>query len=202
MDINDLNKGVDTSNPWKTITYGTNGKADFESEFGLKVYTDKVIDPRGNGTTYTYVVKPDFVCVVVVNQDNEVYLVGQYRYPLKEYTWEVIKGGVDTKKGDKSFEDAAKRETKEETGLVVSNITPLQKDVIMGANKTYRGNLFLVQGIDSQGETDFDASENITAKKVPFTDAVKMVLAGEIHDGFSSLAILQAAAKLGVIKLV
>lgn len=194
MDFKDLNKNVDTTSPWKLIEHHEN--PNFDSGFGMKIFTDRVIDPHGKPTTYSYVVKPDFISAVIINNNNEVYLVGQYRYPLKEYTWEVVKGGIN--KGE-SLKEATQRETEEETGLKISCIELLQGNVILGANKTYRGHIFLVHGIDAIGKQNLDSSENITVKKIPLRDAINMVFNGEIRDSFSCLSILLAAKKLGFI---
>ena len=196
MNLDDLNAGIDISNPWKLVKHPKRPK--FDSGHGLKVYKDKVIDPHGKKTTYSYIVKPEFISVVIVNQDLETYLIGQYRYPLKEFTWEVIKGSVDE---GEALENAAKRETEEETGLKISSLELLQGNAILGASKTYRGNIFLVRGIDGKGEQHFDSSEIIFVKKIPLKDAVDMVFRGEIHDSFSCLSILQAAKKVGIISL-
>lgn len=180
-----LNKDVDTTNPWKT----KQSSLVYETAW-VKVMKNDVISPRGKDCVYSYVDKADSVGAVVVNANNEIYLVGQYRYPMDEFTWEIIEGGIE--EGESPLE-AVKREIKEEAGLKASNHNLILEDFHIANGLTNeRGNIFLVTDIIEEGAQSLDPTEKIVIKKVPFDEAVQMVYKGEIKDSYSIVGILLA----------
>lgn len=79
------------------------------------VREDKVIRPDGKKGIYGYIQIPHSIVVMAFTSEKEIYLVGQYRYPVNTYAWEIPKGGLV--KSETPLK-AAKRELLEETGLV------------------------------------------------------------------------------------
>ncbi len=181
-----LNSDVDTKNPWKTL----NSNIVYENQW-IKLRKNEVVTPRGNNGEYTYLEKFGAVGAVVLTPKNEVYLVGQYRYPMNEYTWEIIEGGVE--EGEDNL-TAIKREIKEEAGLIAGDFKVLMDDVHISNSVTNeRGVLYLVRGIKEDNEKIVgDPTEKLVIKKVPFEEAVSLVYEGKIKDAFSIIGILFA----------
>src|SRR5258708_5043977 len=78
-----------------------------------QVREDKIIRPGGEEGTYCVIETPQSAEIVAVTEKQEVYLIGQYRYPIEKFSWTVPGGTVDNETED--FLEAAKRELREET---------------------------------------------------------------------------------------
>ena len=91
-------------NPWKKLSSKRLHKTPW-----LSLIEDRVIRTDGKQDTYTYIQTKLAVGVVAMNDENEIYLVGQYRYPTDGYSWEIIEGGGE--EGETGL-DTAKRELK------------------------------------------------------------------------------------------
>ena len=180
-----LNSDVDTKNPWVTLESNLIYKNQW-----IKFKKDEVITPKGNNGEYTYIDKKGAVGAVVLNSKNEIYLVGQYRYPMNEYTWEIIEGGVE--EGESNL-NAIKREIKEEAGITANNYQVLMENVhISNSITNERGVLYLVRDVLEEGDKVPDPTEKIIVKKIPFNEAVNLVYQGKIVDLFSIAGILLA----------
>lgn len=95
-------------NPWKTLSTKI-----VRSNLWFKLREDRVIRPDGKRGTYSFILAPRAVGVVPCFQDGTVLLVGQYRYPLDAYSWEIPKGG--SREQEQPIQ-TARRELREETG--------------------------------------------------------------------------------------
>ncbi|MDQ3291648.1 MAG: NUDIX hydrolase, partial [Bacteroidota bacterium] len=126
--------------------------------------------------------------VVPVDAEGNTYLVGQYRYPLNEYSWEIPEGG-----GPHGIDavESAKRELKEETGFTAAIWTNLGRIHTSNSVTSEFGFLFLAQDLTA-GETEHEETEELHIKKVPLSEAVRMVMDGEITDALSIAGILKA----------
>ena len=103
---------MSTENPWKRIESRT-----VYTNPWLTLREDRVIRPDGKSGIYTVVETRIATGVVALTPDEEIYLIGQYRYPTEEYSWEIVEGGSDP--GEDPL-DTAKRELREEAGLVAA----------------------------------------------------------------------------------
>lgn len=186
-----LNNDVDTKNPWVTLS----SNILYENQW-IKLRKNDVITPRGDNGEYTYIDKKGAVGAVVLNSKNEIYLVGQYRYAMNEYTWEIIEGGIEE---GESYLNAIKREMKEEAGITASNYQVLMENVHISNSVTNeRGVLYLVRDVLEEGNKVPDPTEKIIVKKVPFNEVVNLVYQGKIVDLFSIAGILLAAKELNI----
>src|SRR5690349_10904152 len=97
-------------NPWKTLS----SRITYENPW-IRVREDSVIRPDGNPGIYGVVEVRPSIAVVAINERDEVVLVGQWRYTLDRYTWEVPRGG--SSEGETDMRAVAARELAEETGV-------------------------------------------------------------------------------------
>lgn len=174
--------GDNQSNPWAVVRT--------EEKFDCPYYTarsDTVAHLGGQPRRYNHVrMKHLIAAVVPIDNDGSTTLVGQYRYPLDRFTWEVPRGG-----GDRNVPpiESAKRELGEETGYRADHWMELYAAAVSpGTTNDFTVN-FVAWGLHG-GEPKPDSEELITLRRVPFSAAVAMTLSGEIADLGSIAAIL------------
>jgi ADP-ribose pyrophosphatase len=126
--------------------------------------------------------------VLPLDKDNNTWLVGQWRYPLKQYSWEIPEGGGPH--GEDPL-DSAKRELKEETGLIAGTYIELCRMHTSNSVSDELAILYVAKDL-KQAEAEPEESEDLQIKKVPFDEAYRMVMDGEITDSLSMVAILKA----------
>ncbi len=161
---------------------------------------DKVIRPDGKEGIYG-VVDSRIACAVVALDDSKlIYLVGQYRYPIDRYSWEVIEGGSDE---DESPAQAARRELREEAGLVASSWHQVGRSFFLSnCHSSERAYVFLARGL-KQVPKEPDPTEVLEVKTAHFEEALKLIDGGEITDALSIMALLKVERALrGLIPLV
>lgn len=161
----------------------------------LHVVKDKVELSNGNDTYREVIRHIGAVCVIPITDDNEVVIERQYRYPFDEVITEIPAGKLDSKTEDRL--DAAKRELREETGIIADNWIDLGEFYPAAAYSDERITMYLAQGLH-QGEQDLDDDELLNIKKVPLKDLVDDVMAGRIPDSKTQVAILKAARYLNI----
>ncbi len=175
------------ANPWKTLS----SRAVYENPW-IKVREDQVIRPDGQPGIYGVVhFKNRAVGVLPVENDGTIWLVGQYRYPLESYSWEIPEGGCpDTESPD----ETARRELREETGLVAGRLELVATSHLSNSVSDELGYVFrateLVEGADEQ-----EGTERIAVRRVGWDEAWRMYLAGRITDSLSVIAILHEAVR-------
>ena len=171
------------TNPWKTLST----KVVYENAW-IRVREDAVIRPDGQPGIYGVVETRLATGVVALTPEDEVYLVGQYRYALDRYSWEIIEGGSD---GDESALDAAVRELREEAGIEADHWVPLGPEIhLTNCHSNERGYLFLASGLRHVG-AEPDGTEQLALRKVPVAEALAMVDSGEITDAMTIMALLR-----------
>jgi len=172
-------------NPWKTLSK----KTAYENNWIEVVHKD-MLNPNGNPAVYGQVnFKNIAIGVIPIDEEGFTYLVGQYRVPLDEYSWEIPEGGCPI--GEEWLE-AAKRELKEETGLVAKEYKMLCK--IHTSNSVCRevGYVYLAEGI-TQSEAQPEDTEDLKIKRIHISEALEMVMNNEITDSLSVAGILKLA---------
>ncbi len=172
-------------NPWKTIT----SRTAYQNNW-LRVREDQVIRPDGNPGIYGVVEIRPSVGVVALNDRDEIVLVGQWRYTLNRYSWEIPRGGSQL--DETNMQRAAERELAEEAGVLAANWQPLGTvDVGNGVLDDVQS-LYLATDL-SATNTNFDPEEDISIVWKPFVEAVKMAMDGTITEVCSIAAILRVA---------
>ena len=171
------------SNPWKTL----DSRVVYETPW-MTVHEDRVIQPDGDEGRYAYIGTRLAAGIVALTPDRRIHLVGQYRYPIDTYSWEIVEGGADP--GETPLE-TAQRELREEAGLIARDWRPLG-DVIHLNNLITRecGFLFLAQDL-VRTQTEPDANEVLQQHTLPLEDALEMVDNGAITDALSIIALLR-----------
>ena len=183
-------RGITTENNWKTLS----SKTVYENAW-LEISHREVINPAGKDGIYGVVkFKNKALGIIPIDENGNIYLVGQFRYTLNEYSWELPEGGGPM---DEDVLDAAKRELREETGLLASNWTRLARIHTSNSATDEEGFLFLAEGL-SQTEAEPEETEELQVKKIPLSEAVDMVMRSEITDAISIAGILMAARLRGI----
>ncbi|MGN0602966.1 MAG: NUDIX domain-containing protein [Oscillospiraceae bacterium] len=160
----------------------------------IKVRKDKAELENGSVVTRELVIHPGGVCVVPVNEKGEVYLVKQFRYPFQEVLTEIPAGKLEVGEDHRS---AGLRELKEEVGAECESFEYLGVMYPSVAYLTEKIHMYLATGL-SFGEQSLDEDEFLDVEKMPLSQAVEMVISGEIKDGKTQTALLLAARKLGI----
>ena len=171
-------------NPWKTL----GSKLVYKNPW-IRVREDQVIRPDGHEGIYGVIETKIATGVVAVTTNLEIYLVGQYRYPTQEYSWEIIEGGADN--GEEPL-DAAKRELQEEAGLIAAEWSQLGGEIHLSNCFSAEIGLIYLAGNLTHTESSPDGTEILQIKKIPFPEALRMTYNGEIKDAMSVIAITRA----------
>jgi 8-oxo-dGTP pyrophosphatase MutT (NUDIX family) len=171
---------------WKKLS----SRTIFENDW-MRVLEDHVINPGGGENQYGYVhFKNRAIAILPLDAAGDTWLVGQDRYTLGEYSWELPMGGAPF---DEAPLDAAKRELREETGLSASRWSEVMRLHTSNSITDELGIVYLAEGL-TEGETAFEETEDLRIRKLPLADAVQFVYNGEITDAISVAAILRISA--------
>jgi len=170
---------------WKTLS----SRTVFENPW-MEVREDHVINPGGGENRYGYVhFKNRAIGILALDDDGNTWLVGQQRYTLQEYSWELPMGGAPLHEAPL---EAAKRELREETGLSAERWSELMQLHTTNSITDEVGIVFIAEGL-TQGQTEFEETEDLEVRKLPFDEALQLVYDGEITDAISICAILRFA---------
>jgi 8-oxo-dGTP pyrophosphatase MutT (NUDIX family) len=154
----------------------------------IRVNEFQVINPAGNPGIYGKIHFKNFaIGIIPITKNDEIILVGQWRFPLNQYSWEIPEGG-----GPLNIDPvlSAKRELLEETGLVAATWTKLMDIHTSNSVCDEIGYVFLAENLE-QHDPEPEETEDLQLKKIPFQQAFQMVMDGEITDSISVAAILK-----------
>ncbi len=155
----------------------------------ISVHEDRVINPGGGENLYGHVhFKNLAVAILPLADDMSTWLVGQDRYTLGEYSWELPMGGAPL---DEPPQEAAARELKEETGLSASDWTEYLRLHTSNSVTDETGVVFLARGL-TPGEQALEESENIELRRLPLAEAIDMADSGAITDAISLATLFKA----------
>ncbi len=174
-------------NPWTTLQV----QQVYDNPW-IEVQHREVLNPNGNPGIYGVVqFKHIAVGVVPIDEEGNTWLVGQYRYPLGRYSWEIPEGGCPQ---DTDTLATAQRELREETGLQAASWEKILECDVSNSVTDERAVLYLARNL-CQGEWAPEDTEALRLRKVQLKEAIQMVLRGEIRDSLSVMALLAIVAR-------
>jgi 8-oxo-dGTP pyrophosphatase MutT (NUDIX family) len=170
-------------NPWKIIS----SEEIYDTPW-IKVMRHDVIHPSGNPGVYSVThFKNLAIGVLPLDEDYNTWIVGQYRFPLNQYSWEIPEGGGAL---DIHPLESAKRELKEETGITAKEFIEIQRMHLSNSATDELAILYVAKGL-SFGTAQPEESEELQIAKIPFEDLYQKVLSGEITDSLTVVAVLK-----------
>jgi 8-oxo-dGTP pyrophosphatase MutT (NUDIX family) len=173
----------ESQNPWTILSQ----RPVYDNKWiGITEYD--VINPGGGKGIYGKVhFKNLAIGILPLDEEGNTWLVGQYRFTVGAYSWEIPEGGGDPAV---SAVESAQRELKEETGLVAKEWTLLQEMQLSNSVSDEQALIFLARQLQQQ-EAMPEETEQLVVRKLPFEEAYRMVEEGTITDSISVAAILK-----------
>ena len=184
-------KSDEIKNPWTTLS----GEVKYDNRW-ITVTEYQVINPGGGRGIYGKVhFKNKAIGVIPLDDDMNTWLVGQYRYTLNEWSWEIPEGGGAM---DQSPLEGAKRELQEETGITASRWTQIMRLHTSNSVTDEEGFIFLAEGL-TLGKNALEESEaDLKVIKLPLREAVQMAIESKITDSMSVMGLLMVARLKGI----
>ncbi|HEX8071479.1 MAG TPA: NUDIX hydrolase [Pyrinomonadaceae bacterium] len=176
------------TNPWRTL----GSRLVYDNPW-ITLREDSVVHPDGAEGIYGVVHFKHVAVGVLPVEDDHVYLVGQYRYALKRYSWELPEGGC---RADEDPLSAARRELAEETGLRAAQWRRLGTAHLSNSVTDELAIWFLATDL-TQGPHAPEGTERLRVRRVPLAEALRMALGGEITDAITLLALMQYRLEVG-----
>lgn len=171
-------------NPWTKL----DEKLVYESPW-ISLFHQNVLNPSGNPGTYSIIhFNKLAIGILPLDEDYNTWIVGQFRYPMKTYTWEIPEGG-----GSRNEEpvDSAKRELLEECGIIANKWDLIQEMQLSNSATDEVALLYIARQL-SFTDAQPEENEQLTVRKIPFSELYERVLKGELTDSLTVAAVLRA----------
>lgn len=183
-------------NPWQTLSV----REVYENPW-IRLTHREVLNPSGNPGQYGVVhFKNIAIAIVPIDKQGFTWLVGQYRYTLDRFSWEVPEGGGSLELPPL---ESAKRELQEETGITASCWTVIPGELHLSNSVTNeRGLIFVAQDLNF-GKSAPEDTEKLDVIRIPFDMAVRYAMEGVITDALAVIALLKTNEyiRTGLIKI-
>jgi ADP-ribose pyrophosphatase len=170
-------------NPWKTLST----EVKYENPW-IRIDESKIINPAGKDGIYGVVhFKNNAVAVIPLDENNNTWIVGQFRFTMNSYEWEVPEGGSP------EHEDpmlTAHRELEEETGMKASSMMLIQEMQLSNSVSNEISFSYVAKGLSFVGSSP-EETEQLQVKKLPFEEVFQMAMKGEIRDALSVSSIFK-----------
>lgn len=174
--------------PWKTIR----AEERYATPW-ISVSHHDVIDPSGAPGIYGVIhFKNIAVGIVPLDEELNTWIIGQYRYPIKAYSWEIPEGGG---KRDLPPIESAKRELREEAGITASHWTEVLQMDLSNSASDEEAIIYVAQGLEHH-EPMPDHNEELALRKLPFSELFGMVMRGEVRDSLTVAAVMKVQLML------
>ncbi len=159
----------------------------------VKLFVDKAELENGEIVTREMIKHPGGVCIVPLDENNNVLMVRQFRYPPHKVLLEIPAGKLEF---NENHRECGLRELKEETGCTCDEFTYLGNLIPTPAYDNEVIHMYLARGLHG-GEQDLDDDEFLDVEKIPLEKAVEMVMNNEIEDAKTQIALLKTSVLLG-----
>ena len=160
----------------------------FENDW-FAIDAHHVVHPGGRDGTYSVIrVRRLAVGVLPIEPEGRVHLVGQWRFPLKRYSWEIPEGGGEP---DEDADACARRELAEETGLSATTLVKILEMDLSNSLTDERAVLYLATGLEA-GLAQPEDTEVLRRLTAPFGEVLARVCDGRIRDALTVAAVLRA----------
>lgn len=175
----------ENNNPWKKLSE----EIKYENPW-IKVEEHQVLNPAGNPGIYGKVhFKNLAIGVIPIDEEGNTWIVGQYRYPLSEYSWEIIEGGG--KLGVDPLE-SAKRELLEEAGIIAGEWELIATLYLSNSVSDEVGFIYTAKKLSFTASIP-EETEQLQIKKMPLTEVIQMAKQGKITDSMSLVGLFKLA---------
>ena len=176
-------------NPWKTLS----SKEIYDNPW-IQVTEHEVLNPGGGNSVYGKVTFKNLaIGIIPLDENLNTWIVGQHRYTLNEHSWEIPMGGGPLKQ---DVLESAKRELKEETGLVGENWELILKIHTSNSVTDEVGYIFLAREL-TEGQNNLEETEqDLEVRKIHLKEALNMIDRYEITDALSVAGILKVSRML------
>lgn len=174
--------------PWTTLKE----EVRYETPW-ISVSHHDILDPSGQQGIYgTVHFKNLAIGVVPLDEELNTWIVGQYRYPVQAYSWEIPEGGG---KRDVPPVESAQRELREEAGILANSWREILRMDLSNSASDEHAILYIAQDLRFiPPQPDHD--EELTLRKLPFAELYRMVRAGEILDSLTVAAVMRVQLML------
>jgi 8-oxo-dGTP pyrophosphatase MutT (NUDIX family) len=171
------------NNPWKILST----QKIYENPW-IELNEYQVINPHGGNGIYGVVhFKHIAIGVIPLDEELNTWIVGQYRFPLNEYSWEIPEGGG---KLEVSILESAKRELLEECGIIAQKWNCILKMHLSNSVSDEVGYVWVAQDL-SFTKSQPEETELLEVQKIPFSELYERVMNGEITDSLSVAGVLK-----------
>jgi 8-oxo-dGTP pyrophosphatase MutT (NUDIX family) len=174
--------------PWKTLKEEERYRSPW-----IAVSQHDVIDPSGRQGIYGVIHFVNLaIGIVPLDEHLNTWIVGQYRYPIEAYSWEIPEGGG---RRDVPALESAKRELREEAGIVAERWREILRMDLSNSASDEEAIIFVAQGLTFH-DPEPDHDEELALRKVPFDDLFAMVMRGEVRDSLTVAAVMKVKLML------
>ncbi|MEO6168443.1 MAG: NUDIX hydrolase [Chitinophagales bacterium] len=171
-------------NPWKILS-----TKEYYDNPWVNVVEHQVTNPAGNPGIYSVVhFKNLAICILPLDEAYNTWIVGQYRFPLEQYSWEIPEGGGPL--GTDPL-DSAKRELLEECGIVAEQWMEIATCHLSNSGTDERAIVYIAKGLSFHASSP-EETEILQVKKIPFEELLRMVMNNEVMDAPTVIAVLKA----------
>ncbi len=174
--------------PWRTVKE----ELRYETPW-IAVNHHDIIDPSGRNGIYGVVhFKNLAIGIVPLDEEGNTWIVGQHRYPVDAYSWEIPEGGG---RRDIPPLDSAKRELREETGIEAQRWTEILRMDLSNSASDEHAIIYLAQDLSFHAPQP-DHDEELAQRKLPFAELYGMVMRGEVLDSLTVAAVMKVRLQM------
>ena len=174
----------DDGDPWSIVS----ARRAYESNW-FSVDDHEVINPAGKPGHYGVInIRRAAVGVLPIEPDGRVHMVGQWRFPLKRYSWEMPEGGAEP---GENLDDCARRELEEETGVRAGRLFKILEMDLSNSLSDERATCFLAFDL-TPGPAAPEDTEVLKHLTAPFREVLARVVDGRIRDSMTVATVLRA----------